>query len=188
MYQCTPSPLITQPTRPTNPPSFSFKTNHKFTSNTSLLRAVHRATIEVYTATLNNHPFTTLYTGPESLTETVSISISPSSAATFSYPPSTEAAILSLLSFDTTDPANNHVYTEDELFPPDSPLPEWVEHTAWTALPLNEEGVRFEVVRRVLQLTGVKVPDAEATKMKTVAQMCMISSLSLSTGTAADGV
>ncbi|KAI5852462.1 hypothetical protein DFP73DRAFT_522561 [Morchella snyderi] len=154
-----------------------FITNTRFTSRPALVRAVHRAVVEVHTPLLNGLPasaFSTAYTGPEQLTPGVRIQVSPASGdAVFDFcSPEVEQGILSAQAAGEI-----RAYSEEEVYPSGQRVKEhagWVteglERRGWAALRVKEE-VRFALVKRVTQLTGVRVLDADASALETVAEL-----------------
>ncbi|KAH8146393.1 uncharacterized protein LAJ45_09586 [Morchella importuna] len=162
-----------------------FITNTKFTSPSALVRAVHRAVIEVHTPLLNGLPasaFSSRYTGPEQLTPRVRITVSSSGGgdAVFDFrSPEIEQDILATLE-GGAEGAEVRAYSEEEVYPAEQQQgeeeeqAEWVveglERRGWAALGVKEE-VRFALVKRVAQLTGVRMLDAEAGAVKTVAEL-----------------
>lgn len=73
-------------------------------------------------------------------------------------------------------------YTEEEVYPVvsegEAERPAWLDEglgkTGWANLPLKQE-LLFDVVKRVAQLTGRRLPDPEVSKMKTVVDLREIS-------------
>lgn len=73
-------------------------------------------------------------------------------------------------------------YTEEEVYPVvsegEAERPAWLGEglgkTGWANLPLKQE-LLFDVVKRVAQLTGRRLPDPEVSKMKTVVDLREIS-------------
>lgn len=67
-------------------------------------------------------------------------------------------------------------YTEEETYPALEERPTWLdeglEKIGWANLRLRGD-VLFDVVKRVVQLTGRRIPDPEVSKMKTIADLRM---------------
>ncbi|KAL7276721.1 hypothetical protein RUND412_000258 [Rhizina undulata] len=151
----------------------------QLTSTTAIHRAVHRAIVEVFTATLNGRPPTTAteseYTGPEENTSRVSITVSESGEARFEYATAEiEAAILRSAEDGAFAEDQIREYKEEEVYPELEEKPVWLieglEGRGWVELGLGAENgaVKFAVFKRVMQLTGIRIPDPEITQMKTV--------------------
>lgn len=139
-----------------NPPL----TNHRrFTATppledpVALAWAVRRAVVEVLTRTLNSRSGIIAYTGPEELTSRVRVVVAADGSATLSFPGGVEAAIVA------GGEAEVVVEQKEEV--------ERARDEGWAQMRIAED-VLFDVVRRVVQLTGRRIPDPVVSKIATV--------------------
>lgn len=148
-----------------NPP---LTNNRRFTATppledpVALAWAVRRAVVEVLTRTLNARSGIIAYTGPEELTSRVRVVVAADGSATLSFPGGVEAAIVA------GGEAEVVVEQEEEV--------ERAGDEGWAQMRIAED-VLFDVVRRVVQLTGRRIPDPVVSKIATVGDIRRLSVL-----------
>lgn len=138
-------------TTPTNYRRFT--TTPPLEDPVALASAVRRAVVEVHTRALNARSGTIAYTGPEELTSRVRVVVAADGSATLSFPGGVEAAIVA------GGEAVVVAEGEGEV--------ERAGDEGWAQMRIAED-VLFDVVRRVAQLTGRRIPDPVVSKIATV--------------------
>jgi len=125
--------------------------------------------VETYTVALNDRDPTAMAVGND-ITGNVRIEIAEDGAVTFTFPPGVEAEILR-----NVEPREEFAETKaktDEVVEASTSQPQWLQDSlassGWTKLPLSSPEQTFAISKRILQLTGLKVPDVAASIAKTV--------------------
>lgn len=146
--------------------------------------------MEVHTLALNARSCAIAYTGPEELTSRVRVVVAADGSAVLSFPGGVEAAIVA---------GGAKVVAEQELEEEKEGQEEkqgqeeaqeeqeeeekegagdegWGGNEGWERMQIAED-VLFDVVRRVVQLTGRRIPDPVVSRVTTVGDLCRFSVL-----------
>lgn len=142
--------------------STRFTTTPPLSDPDELVCAVRRAVIEVHTLALNSCSRFIAYTGPVDLTRRVRVAVAADGSATLLFPGGVEAAIVA---GGIADEEGKEEVEEEEG-------EKEVDAAGWTQMRISED-VLFDVVRRVVQLTGRRIPDPVVSRVATVGDLRM---------------
>lgn len=140
----------------------SFTTTPPLVDSAALAAAVRRATIEVLTLTLHARPSNIAYIGPSRLTARVRVSVAADGEATLLFLGDAEVALV--------DGVEREYEEEEE----EEGQVQQQEEDGWRDVKVAG-GMLFAVVRRVVQLTGRRIPDPVVSRTVVAGDLRMFS-------------